>query len=177
MGVWEHLLLWASFCWSVTKEKQIKNNKMLYQSRKVMPVQLVKPTQVQTYFLQAIFQAMSNKHHLLLDDAILTCLSSFIKCKHEQNVKTLLLTTDLSPWVFTQKLSNEALSQLASAAEEFLIKFVAHSGNVCQCLLFTLAQKWGSTAQSNGVKVLNQYDQFYKDLSSTHLSAHSISVT
>lgn len=58
----------------------------------------------------------------------------------------------LSPCVFSQKLSNEALSQLASAAEEFLIKFIAHSRNVCHCLLFRLAQKWGSTAQSKDVK-------------------------
>lgn len=136
---------------------------MLYQSRKVITVQLVQPTQVQTYFLQAIFQAKSNHHPLLLDDAILTCLILFLKCEHEQNVKRTLLTTDLSPCVFTQKLSNEALSQFASAVEEFLIEFVAHSGNVCQCLLFRLAQKWGSTAQSNGVKVLTQDDQFYKD--------------
>lgn len=64
----------------------------------------------------------------------------------------VLTSFDLSPCVLSQKLSNEALSKLASAAEEFLIKFIAHSGYVCQCLLFRLAQKWGSTAYSKGVK-------------------------
>lgn len=68
------------------------------------------------------------------------------------NFLFVLPSFELSPCVFSQKLSYEALSKLASAAEEFLIKFVAHSGNVRQCLLFRLAQKWGSTTYSKGVK-------------------------
>lgn len=60
----------------------------------------------------------------------------------------------VSPCVFRQQLSDEALGQFTCAAEEFFIKLIVHAGNVCHGLLFRLAQKWGSTTQSEGVKII-----------------------
>lgn len=52
------------------------------------------------------------------------------------------------PGLFNQKLPNEVLGQLASLAEEFLIKVITHCCDICQCFLLCVSQERGCSTEA-----------------------------
>lgn len=47
----------------------------------------------------------------------------------------------LLPGLFHKKLPNEVLGQFTCLAEEFLIKVITHSCDICQCFLLRVSQE------------------------------------